>query len=331
MGGPAASAVVFGAGAAGSLGASVVLVRALEGLGDRFGLSESALGLLAALGACSPEVASAAAALASGQRGVGLGIVAGSNVFNLAALLGLAALVCGRVGLHRRVVALEGSVAAWVALVALVVVVGALPGAAGLGACLAGVLAYLAVVAAPGRVAGLPLPGPWRRFLVAAVSEARAELAPAVRPPRPGAHGPVAALAATAVVVASVAMERAATDLGRRLGLGELVVGAVVLAAVTSLPNAVAAVYLATRARAAATLSEAMNSNTVNTLAGLLVPGALAGVAGPLPHAWLLGGWYAGMTAATLALVAAGRGLGRLGASAVVVAYLAFVAQLAAS
>ena len=47
------------------------------------------------------------------------------------------------------------------------------------------------------------------------------------------------------------------------------------LAAVTSLPNAVAAVYLARRGRAAATLSEALNSNTINVLAGLLLPAAL--------------------------------------------------------
>jgi len=53
--------------------------------------------------------------------------------------------------------------------------------------------------------------------------------------------------------------------------------GAIVPAAVTRLPNAVAAIYLARRGRAAATRSEAMNSNTLNVLAGLLKPAADGG------------------------------------------------------
>ena len=41
----------------------------------------------------------------------------------------------------------------------------------------------------------------------------------------------------------------------------------------TSLPNAVAAVYLARRGRGAAVLSIALNSNAINIVAGLLYPG----------------------------------------------------------
>ena len=55
-------------------------------------------------------------------------------------------------------------------------------------------------------------------------------------------------------------MERAASALGTRFAVPEIVVGGLVLAAVTSLPNAVAAVYLAARGRGAATLSIAATS-----------------------------------------------------------------------
>ena len=74
------------------------------------------------------------------------------------------------------------------------------------------------------------------------------------------------------VVAASVTMERAASALGTRFAIPEIVVGGLVLAAVTSLPNAVAAVYLAARGRGAATLSTALNSNTLNVVIGLLIP-----------------------------------------------------------
>jgi cation:H+ antiporter len=56
------------------------------------------LGIVTALGADSPEIASAITALAAGHSDLGVGVVIGSNIFNLAALLGLSALVAVRPG-----------------------------------------------------------------------------------------------------------------------------------------------------------------------------------------------------------------------------------------
>ena len=44
------------------------------------------------------------------------------------------------------------------------------------------------------------------------------------------------------------------------------------LVVVTSLPNAVSAVYLAMRGRGGAVLSTTLNSNAINVIAGLLIP-----------------------------------------------------------
>ena len=92
----AAWSALFAAGVAVSLATSWVLVTRLERLGERAGISEALLGVLAALAADAPEITAAVAALARGQASVGAGVVIGSNVFNLAALLGLAAIVAGR-------------------------------------------------------------------------------------------------------------------------------------------------------------------------------------------------------------------------------------------
>jgi cation:H+ antiporter len=116
------AAVAFAVGALVSLATSWVLVARIERIGGRLGASEAMLGLLAALAADTPEISSAVSALAHHQQSVGVGVVLGSNVFNLAALLGLGAVVAGRIVLHRRVVALEGVVGTWVAAVALVAV-----------------------------------------------------------------------------------------------------------------------------------------------------------------------------------------------------------------
>ena len=77
-----------------------------------------------------------------------------------------------------------------------------------------------------------------------------------------------------AVIVASVVMEESATDFGPQLGLAPIVIGGLILAAVTSLPNAVAAIYLASRGRGAAVLSTAFNSNAINVIVGSADPGA---------------------------------------------------------
>ena len=83
--------LLFCVGVVASLAASWLLVTRLERLGERAGFSEAWLGLVAALAADAPEITSSVVALARGQASVGAGVVIGSNVFNLAALLGLAA------------------------------------------------------------------------------------------------------------------------------------------------------------------------------------------------------------------------------------------------
>src|SRR5277367_637055 len=125
----------FLAGALISLATSWVLVSRLERVGERLGLSEALLGLVAALAADAPEITASVTALAHHQRAIGAGVTIGSNVFNLAALLGLGAVVAGRIGLHRRVVVLGGTVALGIATVCLLAVAGVI--AAGTGLALA--------------------------------------------------------------------------------------------------------------------------------------------------------------------------------------------------
>ena len=100
--------LLFALSAAVSLAASVLLVPRLERGGERLGMSEALLGLVAALAADGPEITASVTALASGHVTVGIGVTLGSNVFNLAALLGLSALIAGRIGFQRREMILQG-------------------------------------------------------------------------------------------------------------------------------------------------------------------------------------------------------------------------------
>jgi cation:H+ antiporter len=321
---------IFALSAVVSLAASVLLVSRLERVGERLGVSEALLGLLAALAADGPEITSSVAAISGGHATVGIGVTLGSNVFNLAALLGLSALIAGRVAFHRRTVILEGAVGLWVALLSLAVVAGFVASAVGLLLALLAFLPYVIISAEhPAARARLRLPGRWSDWLARALAEEESELAAAIRPQRGDSRDASVALVALIVVIAaSVIMEQAATRLGARVGLSPIVVGGLVLAAVTSLPNAVAAVHLASRGRGAATLSEAFNSNALNVIVGLLLPGAFLGLVAPAADEAFVALCFVALTAVSIALAFRGRGLERRAGAIIIVGYLAFAGVL---
>src|SRR5258708_33321429 len=318
------------AGTVVSLLTSFLLVSRLERVGERLGFSEALLGIVGALAADAPEVTAAVTAAAHHQQRVGAGVILGSNVFTLAALLGLGAVVAGRIGLHRKVVVLSGAIAVWVAVVTLAVVVAVLPAAGGLALALPVLAMYLVVLGTEGRdLERLRVPGRWAAWLRSAVAEEEVELEEAIRPAK--GRWPDAAQAAAAlvvVVIASVTMERAASALGTRFPVPEIVVGGLALAAGTSRPNAVAPVYLAAPGRGAATLSTALNSNTLNIALGLLLPAAAIGLGPPAGPTTLIAAWYPGTTASMLAFAYRDRGVRRETGILIIAAYLAFARSL---
>ncbi len=325
--------VVFCLAAAVSLATSYLLVTRLERIGERLGLSEALLGMVAALAADAPEITSAVTAMAQHQQKVGAGVIIGSNVFNLAALLGLGGVVAGSIALHRRVVLLGGVIALWVAAVCLVTTTGTIPPGAGLVAVLAVLVPYLVLLGAGARrLHRLPVARRWEGWLAVAISEEEQELGEVIHPP----HGRrrdvfLAAGALVVVVAASVIMERSGTSIGAHFGIPQIVIGGVVLAAVTSLPNAVAAVYLAARGRGAAMLSTTLNSNALNVAAGLLLPATITGLGAPSVHSVLIAVWYLGLTAAALAFAYRDGGVRRATGAFIIGSYLVFLGSLLAT
>ena len=320
----------FVVGAVVSLVTSWVLVSRLERVGERLGLSEALLGIVAAVAADAPEITASITALAHHQATIGAGVVLGSNVFNLAALLGLGAVIAGRISLHRKVVVLGGTVAMLVAVTCLFSVGGQLSAGAGLALVLAILVPYIVLLGAHRSILRrLGHATRWTAWLSAAIVEEESELEEAIHPRRgTGGDALMAGVALVVVVAASIAMERGAASLGVHFAVPEIIVGGLVLAAVTSLPNAVSAVYLARRGRGAATLSTALNSNSLNVTAGLLLPAAIIGLAKPSGSGLLVAGWYVGLTALTLVLSYSGHGLRRTSGGLIIAAYALFVALL---
>jgi cation:H+ antiporter len=322
--------VLFALAAAVSLRTSWLLVSRLERVGARLGLTEALLGMLAALAADAPEITASISAMASHQSRVGAGVVVGSNVFNLAALLGLGAVVAGWVALHRRVVIMEGAVATWIAVVCLLSVIGVLAPGDGLVLVLLVLLPYGVLLGTPHeRLHRLRLPDGWSRWIKEAIEESEVELEVAFHPKRGQRRDAIEAFLLTLVVIAaSVAMEQTGVRIGTRLRWPEVVTGGLLLAAVTSIPNASAAIYLARRGRGAAMLSTAMNSNTLNVAVGLLIPGVITGLGSPSAGATFTAAAYLSVTALVLLFAHRTAGLRRGHGLTIIGAYLTFIAVL---
>ena len=169
-------------------------------------------------------------------------------------------------------------------------------------------------------------------WLTEAIVEEELELEAAIHPRRGRAGDALVAVIAVLVVVgASLAMEQSASKLGARNGIPEIVVGGLILAAVTSLPNAVAAVYLARRGRGAATLSTAMNSNALNVTAGVLLSATIVGLGAASGQGTLVAAWYLGLTLFALGCAYMAYGLRRTHGALIIGANAAFVGTVLAS
>jgi cation:H+ antiporter len=284
------------------------------------------IGLLAALGADSPELSSAVIAILAGAGDVGVGVVVGSNLFNLAALLGLSALVARGVRIRRGPLLLDAGVGIAVLLAAAVLVARlASPAEVALVALPLSV-AYVVALAAPRRWLAHHI-----RVLLGGLPTNLVEVPYEASHDRPVAKHqswlPVLLipLALVGVVGGSYAMVHAALTAGPWLHLSRGVLGVIVLAALTSLPNLWVALHFARTDRGTALFSAAMNSNSINLVGGLIVPALFVGIGiaqGSLGYF----GWLLALTLlAALAPLERSR-LSRTTGMAIIAVYLVFVA-----
>ena len=303
-----AALLIFAVSLVVTLVAAAVFAARLDVLGHRLKLPEAVVGVLTAAGADAPELSSAIVALARGEHAVGLGVVVGSNVFNIAAMLGLSAVVVGRVRLAPEALALEGGVALAVTVVVSLLVFGVLPAWATVLLCLLVLVPYVVVVsvAEGDRPARLSL-RQWRhlRRALGGTDRRRPALGREVVEPML-----VIPAAVAAIVLGSVGMVQSALTLSHRYGVPDAVVGAVLLAVLTSLPNAYTGIRLGRARRGAALVTETMNSNTINLVGGVAIPALFVALGGFSTLAVVDIAWLLVATAGAILLLARRSGMG---------------------
>ena len=315
------------------LAASSLFAGRLDHIGMRLGLPEALLGLLTALAADAPELASAVTALFANRHAVAVGVVIGASVFNIAAMLGLSAVVTTRIRARHESLELEALVGLWMIAVAAAVAAGGLGGA--VGAVLVAIVAvpYVALLAAGPRLARrLPLGAAESRFIGRSFGERHRRARPLDSRREAARLVLVLLLALCLIVAGSIGAVRAAIDLADQWSIPEALVGTLVLAVLTALPNAWTGIRFGLQHRGSALMSETLNSNSINVVAGIALPAALGSLT-VFSRVDIFGlVWLLGMTAASLALFGKPGGGGRTAGAFLIVLYaVVVVVQIAAS
>src|SRR5262249_47568050 len=114
----------------------------------------------------------------------------------------------------------------------------------------------------------------------------------------------VLVIALALIVAGSVVAVRAATDLARAWSIPEALVGVMVLGVLTSLPNAWTGIRFGLQGRGSALMSETLNSNSINIVAGLALPVALGSLTAFSKLDVFGLAWILAMTGAALVLFA---------------------------
>ncbi len=316
-----------------TIGASEVLVRGVGRLGKNLGLLGGLLGLIIALGADSPEISSAVISTVKGSAATGVGVIIGSNAFNIAVLFASATFVAGRLSIQRASLLIDAGVAILITIAVGAAILGGVPLAIAWVVIILVFPLYVAFLSLrPETITRLSLPGRVTGVLVAA-SGACAEEGDGLEAELEGRYVaspgfrswiPVllAAPAIILIILGALTLVQSSITLGHRWGIPNAIVGLVGLAAATSLPNAYAATRLAQDGRGTAVVSATFNSNTLNLIAGFAVPAIFLMPSGSLAPAsyvvWLL-------VITTLAVILLLKGLRWKGAVALLLTYIAFI------
>jgi len=316
--------LVFVAALLVALGATARFVRLLEALGDRLHFSPGLLGFVGAVGANLPNYAAALTASGTRQPLAGQQIIVGSNVYNLAIILGIAtfAVPAGHGIVLERVEERDVLTVNWLALAMAVTTL------------LTFALLDLPRPPLPAVVSGGTALLALGLFLRVAIHAFQS--APMVhdhprpsRLPRTRSVGGGVALTLLALAVALggvVIMVQAGQRFGAAVHLPPAVLSLVVLAVATSLPNTVVGYQLARTARVTTSVEEILSSNCVNLALGSALPLLLWPAS--LHDPWLLAVDAPLMVLLSVALLVAVRHgrISRVMGSGLILVYLAWVA-----
>ncbi len=232
-----------------------VLVRSSAGLARRLGVSPFVIGaVIVGFGTSTPELSASTVAALRGSTDIAVGNVVGSNIFNVAVVLGVAALIRPirtdpRAIRFDLAVAIAVSVIPWLSMLT----GGDLPRWMGV-LMLLGLAAFVVRSFRHGRVDDPE-------------TEMGKAMAEEVEAGKSVVFGIIGTIAGLVLLVGGAKMlVDSAVDIARAAGLSELVIGLTIVAVGTSLPELVTSVVAAMKGHAELALGNVLGSNIFNLL-----------------------------------------------------------------
>jgi cation:H+ antiporter len=268
-----------------TMGASAWFTRRLEAVCDALNLPPSLLSLLGALGANIPNYVASIVAIADGQLGVGLGIIIGSNIYNVAIILSIATFATPkRHGIlltfkeardARVVAAFSLSV-----MVSMLLAVWLLPGSPLVDRLsmppLTMALHFIAIMLTLGLFGALAFHALLRQHPQKTDPGTIIDYKPgdtSIEMAKPVARWIGEGLLALVIALGGVVvMVQSGQALTTDLHMPDVLAGLLVLAVATSLPNTVVAFGLARTDREVACVEEIFSSNSINAALGIALP-----------------------------------------------------------
>jgi len=246
------------------------LVRGASRAAAALGVSPLVIGLtVVALGTSSPELAVSVKAALSGQAGIAVGNVVGSNIFNVLFILGLSALFVP-LSVSQQLVRIDVPLMIGVSVGVLAFSLDGRIGRAEGTVLVAGLASYLGLMIYLSR-----------RESEAVREEYARQFGRPVGGGRPWAADGLRILGGLGLlVIGSRWLVGSAVAFARYLGVSELVIGLTIVSAGTSLPEVVTSVVAAARGERDIAVGNAVGSNLFNLLgvlgtAAVLAPGGM--------------------------------------------------------
>jgi len=279
------------------------MLRGAVGLAEKFRLTPAIIGLtVVAAGTSVPELAVSGMAAAQGSADIAVANVFGSNIFNIAAVLGLCSVV-RPLALSGNTVKFAYPVLALVTLLALVICQDGEVNRLDAVLCVAIYVGFTAYMVSLVR----------GQVTAAEASELREEVRELSdeKPVRTGVYVAYVAVGVALLAGGAHLTVMGAVEIARALGWSERVIGLTIVSAGTGLPEVVASLVSVLRGRTDIAVGNVIGSNLFNVL-GVL---GLTSLVAPLPVSPGLidsdGWWMLGITLLLLKTMVTGRVIAR--------------------
>lgn len=300
-----------------------LLLRGAVGIATLARLTPAVIGLtVVAAGTSVPELAVSGVAAARGSTDIAVANVVGSNIFNIAVILGLCAVI-RPLAITGNTAKLEYPVLALVTLLCLVIVQDGEVNRLDAALCVAIYFAFTAYLVSLVRE---QLTRQESREIRAEVQELNPNDRPRLAPSAAYLVAGIALLAGGAEFTV-----RGASDLAKLLGWSDRLIGLTIVSAGTGLPEVVASLVSLYRGRADIAIGNVIGSNLFNILGVLGICGLLAPL--PVPPGLIASDcwWMLGITLALFPIMYTGLRISRWEGVLLLAAYGAYLALLLAA